>query len=124
MKHYHRNDIKNNKNELTYTGSALSIINHMTKMHNNLLSLCIDEINDIYLLKSLLILYDNYINYFVINQQKDLLNNKEKYKQEQDKILFKFVDEVFNMEYSKNKETLLIKSIKQNNIIRIIKALE
>ena len=116
MKHYHRNDIKNNKNELTYTGSALSIINHMTKMHNNLLSICIDELNDMYILKSLIILYDNHINYFVINQEKDLLNNKEKYKQEQDRILFEFVDEVFNNEYGKNKETLLIKSIKRNNL--------
>ena len=116
MKNYNPNDIKNNKNELTYTGAALSIINHFTKMHNNLLSLCIDELNDIHILKSLLILYDNHINFFVINQEKDLLNNEEKYKKEQDKILFKFVDEVFNMEYSKSKETLLIKSIKQNNL--------
>ena len=115
MKIYDKSDIKNNKNELTYTGAALSIINNMTKMNNNLLSLCIDELNDIYFLKSLVILYDFHINYFVINQEKDLLNNEEKYKQEQDKILFKFVDKVFNMEYGKNKETLLIKSIKQNN---------
>ena len=116
MKHYQKNDIKNNRNELTYTGAALSIINNLTKMHNNLLSICIDELNDFFILKSLLILYDNHIKFFVINQEKDLLNNEEKYKLEQDKILFKFVNEVFNMEYSKNKETLLIKSIKQNNL--------
>ena len=116
MKSYNKSDIKTNKNELTYTGAALSIINNLTKMHNNLLAISIDELNDIYILKSLLILYDNHINFFVINQEKDLLNNPEKYKQEQDKILFKFVNEVFNMEYSKTKETLLIKSIKQNNL--------
>ena len=115
MKIYDKNDIKNNKNELTYTGAALSVINNMTKMNNNLLSLCIDDLNDIYFLKSLVILYDNYIKFFVINQEKDLLNNEEKYKQEQDKIFFNFVDKIFNMEYGKNKEILLIKSIKQNN---------
>ena len=116
LKKFNKNDIKNHKNELTYTGAALSIINNMTKMHNNILSLCIDELNDLYFLKSLLILYDNHIDFFVINQEKDLLNNEEKYKQEQDKNFYNFVNEIFNKEYSKNKETLLIKSIKQNNL--------
>ena len=116
MEKYNKNSIKNNKNELTYTGAALSIINNMSKMHNNILSLSIDELNDIHLLKSILILYENYINYFIINQEKDLLNNKEKYQQEQDKIEFNFVNELFNMEFGRNKETLLIKSIKQNNL--------
>jgi len=116
MEKYNKNNIKNNKNELTYTGAALSIINNMSKMNNNILSLSIDELNDIYFLKSLLILYDNYINHFVINQEKDLLNNKEKYQQEQDKIEFNFLNKLFNMEFGRNKETLLIKSIKQNNL--------
>ena len=108
--------IQNNKNKLTYTGSALSVIDKMTKNHNNLLSLCIDELNDLFLFKSLIILYENYIEYFIINQNKDLLNNEEKYKQEQDKIYHSFITNVFNKEYGKNKETLLIKSIKKNNI--------
>ena len=116
MKKYSKNEIKNNKNELTYTGAALSVINNMSKMNNNLLSLSIDELNDIDFLKSLFILYDNHIDYFVINQEKDLLNNEEKYKQEQEKIKFNFLHKVFNMEYGRNKETLLIKSIKQNNL--------
>ena len=108
--------IKNSKNELTYTGAALFVINNMTKKNNNLLSLCIDELNDFFLLKSLLILYENYINYFIINQKKDLLNNKEKYKEEQDIIYHSFISNVLNNQYGKNKETLLIKSIKKNNL--------
>ena len=115
IKIYNKNAIKNNKNELTYTGAALSVIDKMTKNNNNLLSLCIDELNDIFFLKSLIILYENYINYFIINQKKDLLNNKEKYKIEQDKIYFSFISNVFNNQYGKNKETLLIKSIKKSN---------
>ena len=57
MKSYNKSDIKTNKNELTYTGAALSIINNLTKMHNNLLAISIDELNDIYILKSLIIIY-------------------------------------------------------------------
>ena len=110
------NILKNSKKELTYTGAALSVLDNMTKKNNNLLSLCIDELNDICLFKSLLILYENYINYFIINQNKDLLNNKEKYKEEQDKIYHNFISTVFNKQYGKNKETLLIKSIKKNNL--------
>ena len=116
MKKYDKALIKNHRNELTYTGAALSVIDNMTKMNNNLLSLCIDKLNDMDFLKSLLILYDNYIDFFVINQEKDLLNNEKAYKKEQDKIMFKFANEVFNREYSKNKESLLIKCIKQNNL--------
>ena len=108
MKKYDKALIKNHRNELTYTGAALSVIDNMTKMNNNLLSLCIDKLNDMDFLKSLLILYDNYIDFFVINQEKDLLNNEKAYKKEQDKIMFKFANEVFNREYSKNKESLLI----------------
>ena len=119
IKIYDKNKIfksNENKNELTYIGGSLSVIDTMTKNHNNLLSLCIDEINDIYFLKILIILYENYINYFIINQNKDLLNNKEKYKEEQDKLYFSFVENVFNKQYGKNKETLLIKSIKKSNL--------
>ena len=112
---YNKNEIKNNKNELTFIGGALSVIDKMTKNHNNLLSLCIDELNDLFFLKSLIILYENYVNFFIINQKKDLLNDKEKYKKEQDKIYFSFISNVFNQQYGKNKETLLIKSIKQSN---------
>ena len=88
----------------------------MTKKNNNLLSLCIDELNDIFLLKILIILYENYVNYFIIYQKKDLLNNEKKYKEEQDKIYHSFIINVFNKQYRKNKETLLIKSIKKNNL--------
>jgi len=112
---YNKNEIKNNKNELTFIGGALSVIDKMTKNHNNLLSLCIDELNDLFFLKSLIILYENYVNFFIINQKKDLLNDKEKYKKEQDKIYFSFISNVFNQQYGKNKETLLIKSIKKSN---------
>ena len=115
IKIYNKNEIKNNKNELTFIGGALSVIDKMTKNHNNLLSLCIDELNDLFFLKSLIILYENYVNFFIINQKKDLLNDKEKYKKEQDKIYFSFISNVFNQQYGKNKETLLIKSIKKSN---------
>ena len=117
IKIYNKENIFKSKNkELTYTGATLSIIDKMTKKNNNLLSLCIDELNDLFFLKSLIILYENYINYFIINQQKDLINNKKKYKEEQDKIYFSFISNIFNKQYGKNKETLLIKSIKQNNL--------
>ena len=117
IKIYNKENIFKAKNkELTYTGATLSIIDKMTKKNNNLLSLCIDELNDLFFLKSLIILYENYINYFIINQQKDLKNNKKKYKEEQDKIYFSFISNIFNKQYGKNKETLLIKSIKQNNL--------
>ena len=116
IKIYDKKDIyENAKGKLTYVGAGLSIIDKMTKNRNNLLSLCIDELNDLFLLKSLIILYENYIEYFIINQNKDLLNNEEKYKEEQDKIYHSFVTNVFNKSYGKNKETLLIKSIKKNN---------
>ena len=100
---------------MTYIGAGLSVIDKRTKNNNNLLSLCIDELNDLFLLKILIILYENYIEYFIINQNKDLLNNEEKYKEEQDKIYHSFVTKVFNKPYRKNRETLLIKSIKKNN---------
>ena len=54
MKKYDKALIKNHRNELTYTGAALSVIDNMTKMNNNLLSLCIDKLNDMDFLKSLL----------------------------------------------------------------------
>ena len=116
IKIYDKKDIYDNtKEKLTYIGAGLSVIDKMTKNNNNLLSLCIEELNDLFLLKILIILYENYIEYFIINQSKDLLNNEEKYKEEQDKIYNSFVSHVFNKSYGKNKETLLIKSIKKNN---------
>ena len=45
-----------------------------------------------------------------------MLNNKEKYKEEQDIIYHSFISNVLNNQYGKNKETLLIKSIKKNNL--------
>ena len=107
---------ENEKKELTFTGQALKVIDISTKNKNNLLSLCIDELNDIYLFKSLVILFNNHINFFVINQQKDLLNNKEKYQNEQNKLALKYMTDLFNKNYGKNKESLLIKCIKKNNL--------
>ena len=116
IKNFDKKNIKNIKNELTYTGAALFVIDKTSKNNNNILSLSIDELNDLLFLKSLLILYENHVNYFVIYQNKDLLNNEERYKEEQDKIYHSFITKVFNRQYGKNKETLLIKSIKKNNL--------
>ena len=52
-----------NNGTLTYLGQAIKILDTLSNKNENILSICIDEYNDIYLLKIFLILYDTYIKY-------------------------------------------------------------
>ena len=50
-----------NINIMKYLGQSFKILDNLSNNNENILSICIDEINDIFILKSLLLLYNTYI---------------------------------------------------------------
>jgi hypothetical protein len=101
-----------NNGDLTYLGQALKIIDNLSNKNENILSISIDEFNDIFILKSLLILYDYYIQYFAMDEPKNVVFQRQYGKYDESSYLNIF----FNRQYGKNKETILIKYTKKKNL--------
>ena len=119
-KNYEKINLMENNGELTYLGQALKIIDNLSNKNENILSICIDEFNDIFILKSLLILYDNYIKYFSMNEPKNIVFERQYGKYDESSYL----NIVFNRQYGKNKETILIKYVKKKDLKTIKYLLE
>ena len=82
-------------NELTPLGQGIKIIDTLTNNNTNLLSMCIDELNDLNMLKVIIILIENQIHNFEDASP---------------------IDIVMNRQYGKNKEPLLVKAVDKDNI--------
>ena len=111
-KKYEKINLMENNGDLTYLGQAFKILDNLSNKNENILSICIDEYNDIDILKSLLILYDNYIKYFAMDEPKNIVFQKQYGKYDESSYLNLF----FNRQYGKNKETILIKFTKKKNL--------
>ena len=88
-------EIFKENDELTPLGQGIKIIDTLTNNNTNLLSMCIDELNDLNMLKAILILYENQIHYFEDASP---------------------IDIVMNRQYGKNKEPLIVKAVNKDNI--------
>ena len=88
-------EIFKENDELTSLGQAIKIIDTLTNNNTNLLSMCIDDLNDLNMLKAILILYENQIHFFEDASPLDI---------------------VMNRQYGKNKEPLLVKAVNKDNI--------
>jgi len=111
-KKYEKIDLMESNGDLTYLGQAIKIIDNLNNKNENILSISIDEFNDIYILKSLLILYNNYIKYFATNEPKNVVFQRQYGKYDESSYL----NIIFNRQYGKNKETILIKYIKKKDL--------
>jgi Ca2+-binding EF-hand superfamily protein len=101
-----------NNGDLTYLGQAIKILDNLSNKNENILSICIDEYDDIFILKSLLILYDYYIQYFAMNEPKNVVFQRQYGKYDESSYL----NIIFNRQYGKNKETYLIKYVKKKDL--------
>jgi len=117
-KNYQKVELMENNGDLTYLGQAIKIVDNLSNKNENILSICIDEYNDIYILKSMLILYDYYIQYFAMNEPKNVVFQRQYGKYDESSYL----NIIFNRQYGKNKETYLIKYVKKKDL-KIIKYL-
>ena len=112
IKKYKKVDLMKPNGELTYLGQSIKVMDNLSKKNNNLLSLCVEELNDLFLLKSLYILYENYVFYFSMNQPQDVVFSRQYGKYDESS----YMNIVYNRQYGKNKETILIKCVKNKNL--------
>ena len=112
QRNYTKLELMENNGTLTYLGQAIKILDTLSNKNENILSICIDEYNDIYLLKIFLILYDTYIKYFAMKEEKNIEFQRQYGKYDESS----FLNIIFNRQYGKNKETILIKYTKKKDI--------
>jgi len=105
QRNYSKIELIENNGSLTYLGQAIKIIDTLSNKNENILSLCVEQYNDIYLLKIFLLLYDSYIKYFAIKEEKNIVFERQYGKYDESS----FLNIIFNRQYGKNKETILIK---------------
>ena len=111
-KNYEKIELMENNGDLTYLGQAIKILDNLSNKNENILSICIDEYDDIFILKSMLILYDYYILYFAMNEPKNVVFQRQYGKYDESSYL----NIIFNRQYGKNKETYLIKYVKKKDL--------
>ena len=111
-KEYEKINLMESNGDLTYLGQSFKILDNLSNNNENILSICVDEINDIFILKSLLLLYNTYIKYFSMNEEKNIVFQRQYGKYDESS----FLNIIFNRQYSKNKETILIKYVKKKDL--------
>lgn len=111
-KNYTKIELMENNGDLKYLGQAIKIVDNLSNKNENILSICIDEYDDVFILKSLLILYDYYIQYFAMNEPKNVVFQRQYGKYDESSYL----NIIFNRQYGKNKETYLIKYVKKKDL--------
>ena len=109
---YNKNELIENNGSLTFLGQAIKIIDNLSNKNDNILSLCVDMYNDINILKIFLDLYDTYIKYFAMKEEKNIEFQRQYGKYDESS----FLNIIFNRHYGKNKETILIKYTKKKDI--------
>ena len=118
QRNYSKIELMENNGSLTYLGQAIKILDTLSNKNENILSICVDEFNDIFILKFFLILYDTYIKYFAMKEEKNIVFQRQYGKYDESS----FLNIIFNRQYGKNKETILIKYTKKKDL-RAIKYL-
>ena len=111
-RNYSKIELMENNGSLTYLGQAIKILDTLSNKNENILSICVDEFNDLFILKFFLILYDTYIKYFAMKEEKNIVFQRQYGKYDESS----FLNIIFNRQYGKNKETILIKYTKKKDI--------
>ena len=111
-RNYSKIELMENNGSLTYLGQAIKILDTLSNKNENILSICVDEFNDLFILKFFLILYDTYIKYFAMKEEKNIVFQRQYGKYDESS----FFNIIFNRQYGKNKETILIKYTKKKDI--------
>jgi hypothetical protein len=112
QRNYDKTELIENNGSLTYLGQALKILDTLTNKTENILSYCVDEYNDIFILKFFLLLYDTYIKYFAMKEEKNIVFQRQYGKYDESS----FMNIILNRQYGKNKETILIKYAKKKDL--------
>ena len=112
QRNYDKTELIENNGSLTYLGQAIKILDTLTNKTENILSYCVDEYNDIFILKFFLLLYDTYIKYFAMKEEKNIVFQRQYGKYDESS----FMNIIFNRQYGKNKETILIKYAKKKDL--------
>ena len=112
QRNYSKIELMENNGSLTSLGQAIKILDTLSNKNENILSICVDEFNDIFILKFFLILYDTYIKYFAMKEEKNIVFQRQYGKYDESS----FFNIIFNRQYGKNKETILIKYTKKKDI--------
>ena len=120
LRNYDKIELMDNNGSLTYLGQSIKILDNLSNKNENILSICVDEYNDLFILKIFLLLYDTYIKYFAIKEEKNIEFQRQYGKYDESS----FLNIIFNRQYGKNKETLLIKYTKKKDIKAIKYLLE
>ena len=111
-KEYEKNNLMESNGDLTYSGQAIKILDNLSNNNENILSICISEYNDIFILKFLLLLYEIYIKYFAMKEPKNVVFQRQYGKYDESS----FLNIIFNRQYGRNKETILIKYVKKKDL--------
>ena len=77
QRNYSKNELMENNGSLTSLGQAIKILDTLSNKNENILSICVDEFNDIFILKFFLILYDTYIKYFAMKEEKNIVFQRQ-----------------------------------------------
>ena len=109
---FEKTSLMETNGDLTYLGQAIKIIDNLSNKNENILSICIDEFNDIFILKSLILLYEINIKYFAMNTPKNIVFQRQYGKFDESS----YINIIFNRQYGKNKETILIKYTKKKDL--------
>ena len=112
LRNYTKIELMENNGTLTFLGQAIKIVDNLSNKNENILSLCVDLYNDVYIIKLFLLLYDSYIKYFAIREEKNIEFQRQYGKYDESS----FLNIYFNRHYGKNKETLLIKYVKKKDL--------
>ena len=118
QRNYSKIELMENNGSLTSLGQAIKILDTLSNKNENILFICVDEFNDIFILKFFLILYDTYIKYFAMKEEKNIVFQRQYGKYDESS----FLNIIFNRQYGKNKETILINYTKKKDL-RAIKYL-
>ena len=95
QKSYTKQDIYKSNGELTYTGEAFKILDTQTNTNLNLLTLSIDTLNSLDILKAIMVLYTHQQTFFPSSSPIDIIMNRK---------------------YGKNQQPLLVKAVEHKNI--------
>ena len=112
QRNYTKSELMEKNGSLTYLGQAFKILDNLSNKNDNALSICVDMYNDINIIKIFINLYDTYIKYFAMKEEKNIVFQRQYGKYDESS----FLNIIFNRQYGKNKETILIKYTKKKDI--------
>ena len=112
LKEYEKNHLIQSNGDLTYIGQAIKSLDNLSNNNENILSICINEYDDIFILKSFILLYEIYIKFFAMNEPKNIVFQRQYGKYDESSYL----NIIFNRQYGRNKETILIKYVKKKDL--------